>query len=109
MRILIVEDDREAASYIRKGLRESGHVADHAGDGEEGLEMARAAEYDVLRDDGILYAKRLEQDGVPVTWERRVKLTAAESPDGMDNFLSHEKIIGLRGNQRSRTRDRKTN
>ncbi len=43
MRILIVEDDREAANYIRKGLRESGHVADHAPDGEEGLEMARAA------------------------------------------------------------------
>lgn len=75
MRILIVEDDREAASYIRKGLRESGHVADHAGDGEEGLEMARAAEYDVLvvdrmmpRLDGLsmVEALRGEDDRTPV-------------------------------------------
>lgn len=69
MRILIVEDDREAASYIRKGLRESGHVADHAGDGEEGLEMARAAEYDVLvvdrmmpRMDGLTMVETLRKD-----------------------------------------------
>lgn len=54
MRILIVEDDREAANYIRKGLRESGHVVDHAADGEEGLGMARAAEYDVLVVDRML-------------------------------------------------------
>jgi two-component system OmpR family response regulator len=75
MRILIVEDDREAASYIRKGLRESGHVADHAGDGEEGLEMARAAEYDVLvvdrmmpRMDGLsmIEALRGDEDRTPV-------------------------------------------
>jgi two-component system OmpR family response regulator len=75
MRILIVEDDREAASYIRKGLRESGHVADHAGDGEEGLEMARAAEYDVLvvdrmmpRMDGLsmVEALRGDDDRTPV-------------------------------------------
>lgn len=75
MRILIVEDDREAASYIRKGLRESGHVADHAGDGEEGLEMARAAEYDVLvvdrmmpRMDGLsmIEALRGDDDRTPV-------------------------------------------
>ena len=69
MRILIVEDDREAASYIRKGMRESGHVADHAVDGEEGLEMARAAEYDVLvvdrmmpRMDGLTMVETLRQD-----------------------------------------------
>ena len=75
MRILIVEDDREAASYIRKGLRESGHVADHAADGEEGLEMARASEYDVLvvdrmmpRMDGLsmVEALRGEEDRTPV-------------------------------------------
>jgi len=75
VRILIVEDDREAASYIRKGLRESGHVADHAGDGEEGLEMARAAEYDVLvvdrmmpRMDGLSMIEGLrgDEDRTPV-------------------------------------------
>ncbi|HAQ36013.1 MAG: DNA-binding response regulator [Maricaulis sp.] len=54
MRILIIEDDRDAAGYIRKGLRESGHVVDHAADGEEALEMARASEYDILVVDRML-------------------------------------------------------
>ena len=35
MRILVIEDDREAASWLVKGLAEAGHVADHAADGEE--------------------------------------------------------------------------
>ena len=30
MRILVVEDDRESASWLIKGLTEAGHVADHA-------------------------------------------------------------------------------
>ena len=54
MRILIIEDDRDAAGYIRKGLRESGHVVDHAADGEEALEMARASEYNILVVDRML-------------------------------------------------------
>ncbi len=54
MRILIIEDDREAAHYLVKGLRESGHVADHAADGEEGLVMASGGEYDVLIVDRML-------------------------------------------------------
>ena len=75
MRILIVEDDQSLANYLRKGLRESGHVVDHAADGEEGLEMARAAEYDVLivdrmmpRMDGIslIESLRADEDMTPV-------------------------------------------
>ena len=34
MRLLIVEDDDRAARYLVRGLSESGHVVDHAGDGE---------------------------------------------------------------------------
>jgi two-component system OmpR family response regulator len=33
MRILIIEDDREAAAYAAKAFRESGHTADQAHDG----------------------------------------------------------------------------
>jgi len=54
MRLLIIEDDHVAAGYIQKGLTEAGHLADHAGDGEVGLEMARIAEYDVLIVDRML-------------------------------------------------------
>jgi len=37
MRILIIEDDRETADYLRKGLAENGHVVDHAPTGPQGL------------------------------------------------------------------------
>jgi two-component system OmpR family response regulator len=71
MRILIIEDDREAANYIRKGLKESGHVVDHAADGEEGLEMGRTAEYDILvvdrmlpKLDGLSVIETLRDEGI---------------------------------------------
>ncbi len=54
MRILVIEDDREAAAYLVKGLKESGHVVDHAADGAEGLEMARVGQYDILIVDRML-------------------------------------------------------
>ncbi len=54
MRILVIEDDREAAGWLVKGLAESGHVADHASDGEEGLNMASEAVHDVLIVDRML-------------------------------------------------------
>ena len=37
MRILVIEDDQETADYLRKGLSESGHVADHASSGPEAV------------------------------------------------------------------------
>lgn len=54
MRILIIEDDREAASYLVKALKEAGHVADHAADGEEGLHAAQTRDYDVMIVDRML-------------------------------------------------------
>jgi len=54
MRILLVEDDAEAAAYLAKALREAGHVADLAGDGEEGLSFAEDGGYDVLIVDRML-------------------------------------------------------
>jgi two-component system OmpR family response regulator len=54
MRILVIEDDKVAAEYVRKGLMEAGHVIDIANDGDLGLEMARASNYDVLVIDRML-------------------------------------------------------
>jgi len=54
MRVLIIEDDQEAAAFIAKALRESGHSADLAHDGETGLTMAREEGYDVLVIDRML-------------------------------------------------------
>ena len=54
MRLLVVEDDREAAEYLKKALREAGHVAEIAGDGEAGLALALDGDFDVLVVDRML-------------------------------------------------------
>ncbi len=54
MRILIIEDDREAAAYLAKAFREAGHLADHAADGLEGYGLASEGSYDVLIVDRML-------------------------------------------------------
>jgi two-component system OmpR family response regulator len=54
MRILIIEDDPEAAAYLVKAFREAGHLADHAADGLEGYAMARDGSYDALIVDRML-------------------------------------------------------
>jgi two-component system OmpR family response regulator len=46
MRILVVEDDRKIASFVVKGLKESGYAVDHSADGEQGLIMAHTVSYD---------------------------------------------------------------
>jgi two-component system OmpR family response regulator len=54
MRLLIIEDDRDAADYLVKAFREVGHIADAATDGEDGLAMALDGQYDVLIVDRML-------------------------------------------------------
>ena len=69
MRLLLVEDDRDAADYLVKAFREVGHVADHAADGEEGLAMALDEPYDVLIIDRMLPRR----DGLSVIGALRAK------------------------------------
>ena len=54
MRILVIEDDREAASWLVKGLRESGHIVDLAAEGLQGLTMALEGVHDVCIVDRML-------------------------------------------------------
>ena len=54
MHILLIEDDINAASYVIKGLKESGHVVDHASDGEEGMELSLTLKFDVIIIDRML-------------------------------------------------------
>lgn len=54
MRILVIEDDSEAAAYLVKAFREVGHVADVCGNGLDGYAMARDGTYDVLIVDRML-------------------------------------------------------
>ncbi|MGH6982296.1 MAG: response regulator, partial [Stellaceae bacterium] len=54
MKLLVIEDDREAASYLVKGLTESGYVVEHAAEGREGLFLATSEKYDALIVDRML-------------------------------------------------------
>lgn len=54
MRILVVEDDLETASYIAKGLNESGHAVDVSHDGKDGLFMGLEQSYDAIVVDRML-------------------------------------------------------
>jgi two-component system OmpR family response regulator len=54
MRILLIEDDKEAAAYLVKAMRESGHTIDHAADGVTGYDLAHEGGYDVLVVDRML-------------------------------------------------------
>jgi two-component system, OmpR family, response regulator len=69
MRLLLIEDDREAADYLMKAFREVGHVPDHAADGEDGLAMASHGQYDVLIVDRMLP----KRDGLSVIGTLRAK------------------------------------
>jgi len=54
MRVLVVEDDTETASYIKNGLTEEGHCVDVMADGRDGLVQATADDYDLLIVDRML-------------------------------------------------------
>jgi two-component system OmpR family response regulator len=54
MHFLLIEDDVQAAEYLVKGLGETGHVVDHAPDGEIGLNLALNGQYDVIVADRML-------------------------------------------------------
>ncbi len=70
MHLLLIEDDREAAAWLIKGLQAMGHVVDHAADGEDGLHLALTGDYDVLivdrmlpKRDGLSIIRMLRADG----------------------------------------------
>ena len=74
MKILVVEDDQEAAAYIARGLREHGHLVDVAHNGQDGLFLATdGGNHDVLVVDrmlpgldGLGLVRALRETGVKV-------------------------------------------
>lgn len=70
MKLLLVEDDKDTADFIVRGLREHGHVTDHADSGLDGLMLAQGGQYDVLildrmlpRLDGLALLRTLRDAG----------------------------------------------
>jgi two-component system OmpR family response regulator len=54
MRILLVEDDKDVAEFVVKGLREAGHLAEHANNGRDGLFLAASESFDAIILDRML-------------------------------------------------------
>jgi two-component system OmpR family response regulator len=54
MKVLVVEDDRETAAYLAKGLNESGYTVDCVNDGREGLFLASSGDYSAMILDRML-------------------------------------------------------
>ena len=92
MRLLIIEDDRDAADYLVKAFREVGHIADQATDGEEGQALALDGQYDVLIIDRMLP----KRDGLSVIHTLRSK--AVETPVLILSALGQvdDRVKGLR-------------
>jgi heavy metal response regulator len=69
MRILVVEDEKKVASFIKKGLEEDGYAVDVAADGEAGLALALEGVHDLVildirlpKRDGLQVLQALRQD-----------------------------------------------
>jgi two-component system OmpR family response regulator len=54
MKLLIVEDNERVAGFLKKGLTEAGHTADHADNGRDGMFLAASEPYDAIVMDRML-------------------------------------------------------
>ena len=100
MRVLIVEDEAKLANLLARGLREEGHAADVAANGEDAVWMAEAAPFDVIvldvmlpGLDGFAVCRRLREREV---WTPVLMLTARDAVEdrvagldaGADDYLT---------------------
>lgn len=100
MRILIIEDEKKIADFIRRGLREEGYAVDVAYDGQEGHLLAKTNPYDLIlldlmlpKIDGLTLCKRIKKEGVPapvimLTAKGTVKDKVAGLDSGADDYLT---------------------
>jgi len=99
MNILIIEDEAKVASFLKKGLQQSGYDIDLAADGEEGYGKIRSANYDLILLD-LMLPKMSGFDLLPKIRECRpaipiIALTARSSVEdrvhglnlGCDDYL----------------------
>ncbi len=73
MRILVIEDEKKVASFIKRGLKEKGYAVDVAVDGNEGLFQAKTNPYDLIvldimlpGKDGIFICRQLRKSNINV-------------------------------------------
>ncbi|NOQ41452.1 MAG: response regulator, partial [Desulfuromusa sp.] len=89
MRILVVEDEKKVASFIKRGLEEEEFTVDVAYDGEDGVQMAESSTYDLILMDVMLPKK----DGLSAIKELREKsistpILCLTAKDTVDDIVS---------------------
>jgi len=93
MRILVIEDEKKVASFIKKGLEEEFYAVDAALNGKEGFELASTEEYDLIvldimlpYMDGFTITKELRKKGIltPILL-LTVKETIQDKVEGLDS------------------------
>jgi len=100
MRILVIEDEKHIADFIKQGLKEEGYCVDVAYDGEKGYFLAGTEEYDAIvldlmipKIEGLTLCKKLRQDKISTPI---LMLTAKDSVNdkvtgldsGADDYLT---------------------
>jgi len=92
MKLLLVEDDKESAKYLIKGLREHGYVIDHCVSGKDGLFMAASEKYDAMIIDRMVP----EVDGITII--QTLRASGNETPMIILTALDkvEERVKGLK-------------
>lgn len=91
MKILIVEDEPKTASYLRKGLQETGFVTDVAENGEDGIHLALSGRYDLV----ILDVMLPKRDGWSVLADLRRRQFDAPVLFLTARDAVHDRVKGL--------------
>lgn len=100
MRILVIEDEKKIADFIKRGLKEEGYAVDTVADGESGLFRARTNDYDLIlldlmlpKLDGISVCRRLKEEKtsagiIMLTAKGSVAEKVAGLDAGADDYLA---------------------
>ncbi len=100
MRILVIEDEKKIADFIKRGLKEEGYAVDVSPDGENGLFLARTNDYDLIlldlmlpKVDGLAICKKLREEKmqapiIMLTAKDAVKDKVTGLDAGADDYLT---------------------
>jgi heavy metal response regulator len=100
MRVLVIEDEKKIANFIRRGLKEEGHSVDTAYDGDEGYFLASSEKYDLIvldvmlpKMDGIGLCRKLRNENnvtpiILLTAKDSVKDKVTGLDAGADDYLT---------------------
>src|SRR3546814_19614800 len=105
MRVLLVEDDTATAQGIEMMLRSEGYVCDTTDMGEDGLEIGKLYDYDIIILDLMLH----DMDGYEVLRRLRAarvktQILILSGPSGSDDMRSEARRVGQKSFQTCRNR-----